>query len=79
VFNPELNELYARERQRDFLAEAAANARAQQASAPQPRQDAHLVARLGHWMPRLRQAAVSFILSPYHVRRRAGDAPAAGD
>ncbi|MGN6564108.1 MAG: hypothetical protein ACTHMU_15750 [Thermomicrobiales bacterium] len=78
MFSPDLHEMYARERQRDFLHEAAADTLAQQASGPHPRQNASLVARLGRWMLRLRQGRTRPASSPYQARR-ASDAHAAGD
>jgi hypothetical protein len=70
--------MYARERQRDFLHEAAADTLAQQASATQPRPSTSLMARLGRWLPRLRQGRTRPASSPYQARR-ASDAHAAGD
>ena len=79
MFSPDLHEMYARERQRDFLHEAAADTLAHQASATQPRPSTSLMARLGRWLPRLRPGAVLSPLSPHHAHRRHGDAHAGGN
>jgi hypothetical protein len=70
VFNPDLNEMYAREWQHDYRQEAAEAALAREVSAP--RLDVHLMARLGQWFRRPQRRPASAVLPRRHV-------PAAGD